>query len=62
MWGCCRPGDGAGAGRAYGILVVILFLFILPMAVPSWDDEPFLRNIVAPVFGVLLAAGHGGGG
>ncbi len=48
----------------YGIMVVLLFLFVLPMALPAWDPmNLFIRNIVAPAFDVvLMLAGHGGGG
>jgi Zn-dependent protease len=47
----------------YGILVVLLGLFILPMLIPSWDPmNLFLRNIVGPAFDVvLMLAGHGSG-
>ena len=47
----------------YGIMIVLLFLFILPMAMPSWDPMAlFIRNIVAPAFDfVLWLAGHGSG-
>jgi Zn-dependent protease len=47
----------------YGILVVLLGLFILPMLIPSWDPmNQFLRNIVGPAFDVvLMLAGHGSG-
>jgi Zn-dependent protease len=46
----------------YGLLIVILVLFVLPMALPAWDPLGlFVRGIVAPVFDlVLLLAGHGG--
>ncbi|MBB5689926.1 site-2 protease family protein [Roseomonas alkaliterrae] len=46
----------------YGLLIVILGLFVLPMAVPAWDPMGwFVRGIVAPVFDtVLWLAGHGG--
>jgi Zn-dependent protease len=45
----------------YGLLVVILGLFVLPMAIPAWDPMGlFLRHAVAPAFDlVLLLAGHG---
>ena len=48
----------------YGLPVVILFLFLLPMAIPSWDPMAwFVRNLVAPAFDtVLWLAGHGGPG
>ncbi|MEO3473724.1 site-2 protease family protein [Roseomonas sp. CAU 1739] len=48
----------------YGILIVLLGLFILPMAMPSWDPmRLFLNAIVAPAFDLVLQlAGHGGGG
>ncbi len=48
----------------YGIMIVLLGLFILPMAIPAWDPmNLFIRNIVAPTFDfVLMLAGHGGGG
>lgn len=59
-----EPAMALARVEPYGILIVIIGLFILPMAIPSWDPMSlFLRNIVAPVFDfVLLAAGHGGGG
>jgi Zn-dependent protease len=48
----------------YGLLIVILGLFVLPMAVPAWDPMGwFVRSIVAPTFDtVLWLAGHGGVG
>ena len=48
----------------YGLPLVILFLFLLPMAIPSWDPMAwFVRNLVAPAFDtVLWLAGHGGPG
>lgn len=47
----------------YGLLIVILGLFVLPLALPAWDPMGlFLRHAVAPAFDlVLLLAGHGGG-
>ena len=48
----------------YGIMIVLLGLFILPMAIPAWDPMAlFIRNFVAPAFDfVLWLTGHGGGG
>lgn len=48
----------------YGIMVVLLVLFILPMALPAWDPMAlFIRHIVAPAFDLVLwLTGHGGGG
>lgn len=48
----------------YGIMIVLLGLFILPMAIPAWDPMAlFIRHIVAPAFDfVLWLTGHGGGG
>jgi Zn-dependent protease len=47
----------------YGLLIVMLGLFVLPMAVPAWDPMGvFVRQVVAPAFDlVLLLTGHGGG-
>lgn len=46
----------------YGLLIVIGVLFLLPMALPAWDPMTwFVRNIVAPAYGLVLsAAGLGG--
>ncbi|MBR0659670.1 site-2 protease family protein [Neoroseomonas oryzicola] len=48
----------------YGLLIVILGLFILPMVVPAWDPMNwFVRNLVGPAFDlVLVLTGHGAGG
>jgi Zn-dependent protease len=45
----------------YGILIVLVFLFLLPMAVPGWNPMGwFVRNLVLPVFeAVLVLTGHG---
>lgn len=47
----------------YGLMIVILFLFLLPMALPGWDPMTwFVRHVVAPVYGFLIVAtGHGAG-
>lgn len=47
----------------YGILIVLVFLFLLPMAMPAWNPMGwFVRNLVLPAFQfVLLLTGHGGG-
>lgn len=47
----------------YGLLIVILVLFIAPLAVPGWDPMGvFVQEVVAPAFNlVLLLTGHGGG-
>jgi Zn-dependent protease len=46
----------------YGLMVVIVALFLLPMAIPAWDPMAwFVREMVAPVFDLVLrATGHGG--
>ena len=48
----------------YGLLIVILGLFILPQIVPGYDPMRwFLTEVVAPAFDlVLMLAGHGGKG
>ncbi|NMJ42227.1 site-2 protease family protein [Roseomonas sp. JC162] len=48
----------------YGLLIVILGLFVLPMVVPGWDPmDWFVRNLVGPAFDlVLVLTGHGAGG
>ena len=58
------PAIAVSRVEPYGIMIVLLGLFILPMAIPSWDPMGlFLRNIVGPVFGfVLTLTGHGGVG
>lgn len=58
------PAIAVSRMEPYGIMIVLLGLFILPMAIPSWDPMGlFLRNIVGPVFGfVLMLTGHGGMG
>ncbi|MBR0674046.1 site-2 protease family protein [Neoroseomonas soli] len=47
----------------YGLMIVILFLFLLPMALPAWDPMTwFVRHVVAPVYSFLiLVTGHGAG-
>ena len=41
----------------YGLLIVIGALFLLPMAIPAWDPMTwFVRNIVAPAYGLVLSA------
>ena len=47
----------------YGLMIVILFLFLLPMALPGWDPMTwFVRHVVAPAYGFLiLVTGHGAG-
>lgn len=46
----------------HGLMIVVLFLFLLPMAIPSWDPMRwFVRHAVAPAFDAILwLAGHGG--
>lgn len=46
----------------YGLIIVIGVLFLLPMAIPAWDPMTwFVRNTVAPAYGLVLsAAGLGG--
>lgn len=46
----------------FGLLIVILGLFILPQIVPDYDPMRwFLAEVVAPAFNlVLMLAGHGG--
>ncbi|MBR0681669.1 site-2 protease family protein [Roseomonas eburnea] len=58
------PAIALARAEPYGMMIVILVLFVLPMAVPAWDPMAwFVRHVVAPAFDlVLLAAGHGGGG
>lgn len=48
----------------YGLMIVVLFLFLLPMAIPAWDPMGwFVRNLVAPAFDAILwLTGHGGVG
>jgi hypothetical protein len=45
----------------YGLLVVMLGLFILPHLVPGYDPMGwFFRGVVAPAFDfVLMLTGHG---
>ena len=47
----------------YGLMIVIVFLFLLPMALPGWDPMTwFVRHVVAPVYSFLVVAtGHGAG-
>lgn len=47
----------------YGIMIVLLGLFILPMAIPSWNPmDIFLREVVQPAFELVVAiTGHEGG-
>lgn len=47
----------------YGLMIVIVFLFLLPMALPGWDPMTwFVRHVVAPAYGFLiLVTGHGAG-
>ncbi len=47
----------------YGLMIVIILLFLLPIAVPAWDPMGFfVRNLVAPAFDfVVTLAGHGRG-
>jgi Zn-dependent protease len=58
-----QPAIALARVEPYGLMVVILFLFLLPMAVPAWDPMGlFVRHVVGPAFDlVLLAAGLGGG-
>ncbi|MBR0649472.1 site-2 protease family protein [Roseomonas terrae] len=44
----------------YGIMIVLLGLFILPMAIPSWNPmDIFLREVVQPAFEFVVAiTGH----
>ena len=46
----------------YGMLIVILGLFLLPQIAPAYDPMRwFLAEVVAPAFNlVLMASGHGG--
>jgi len=57
------PAIALARAEPYGMMIVILVLFLLPMGVPGWDPMSwFVRHVVAPAFDiVLLAAGHGGG-
>lgn len=47
----------------YGLVIVILVLFIAPLAVTGWDPMGvFVREVVAPAFNLVLwLTGHGGG-
>lgn len=58
-----RPAIALAGVEPYGLLIVILGLFVLPMAVPAWDPMGwFVGHVVAPAFDlVLLLTGHGGG-
>lgn len=56
------PAMALASFERYGLIIVIVVLFLLPMAIPAWDPMGlFLRHVVAPAFDlVLLLAGHGG--
>jgi Zn-dependent protease len=58
------PASALARVEPYGLMLVLLFLFVLPLAIPSWDPMGwFLRRAVAPAFDALLwLAGHGGPG
>ncbi|MBW6399774.1 site-2 protease family protein [Roseomonas sp. HJA6] len=59
-----EPAIALARVEPYGMMIVILGLFIMPMVIPGWDPMGvFFRNVVAPAFDfVLWLAGHGGGG
>ncbi|MFN0115525.1 MAG: site-2 protease family protein [Paracoccaceae bacterium] len=56
------PAMALASLERYGLLIVILGLFVLPAAVPAYDPMRwFLREVVAPAFDlVLMLTGNGG--
>lgn len=56
------PAMALASLERYGLLIVILGLFVLPHLVPAWDPMRwFLVQVVAPAFDmVLMLSGHGG--